>query len=241
MRTALLIAAAGLLIGASTSFAQSSSLFGNRGVNASSGSLSNGVGANQGNTPGNAGSMTGFTGAGAGSQQGFASGVGRSSSLAGRGNSGNFVGNSSSVASATGAGGQPGQAGGANRGGLSGGRNSLGGGLSRNNNGQQNRGNRNGGAASGAQSTPIRPVLVIAFDAASRTGASIESSLGSDIASATAQGRMAGFVINADSQGTVTLQGQVATESERRKAERLARLEPGVRNVVNKITVTEQP
>ncbi len=233
MRIAL-FATAALLIGASTTFAQSSSLFGNRGVTGSSGSLSNGVGANQGQSAfGNSGSMTGFTGASAGTQSGFASGAQVNGGLAGMSNSGNFVGNRALQSGTGGAGGRTGMA---TQGGLSG-RNSLSG--NRNISSQQNRGNQNRNAASGAQSVPIRPVQVISFDVAPRTGNSIEASLGSDIASAASQGRLPGLSVTADGQGTVTLSGQVATESDRRKAELMARLEPGVRNVVNRITVSE--
>jgi hypothetical protein len=45
------------------------------------------------------------------------------------------------------------------------------------------------------------------------------------------------FQIAVDGSGTVVLRGQVATESERRLAEGMVRLEPGVRNVRNLITI----
>jgi hypothetical protein len=45
------------------------------------------------------------------------------------------------------------------------------------------------------------------------------------------------FQIAIDGGGTVVLRGQVASESERRLAEGMVRLEPGVRNVRNLITI----
>ncbi|HVJ84488.1 MAG TPA: BON domain-containing protein [Caulifigura sp.] len=235
LRHTLLIAAAALFTAPSLVQAQSSSLFGNRGVTGSSGTLSNGVGGNRtgGGTgaAGNAGAMQGFTGATAGSQSGFLSGAqsNSGSGLAGAGNTG-FVGNRGSSASTQGA------AGGANR--NAAGRGGLGG-LSRGNAGQRNRGNQNRGAASGAQSTPVRPVMVMSFEPPVKTGQNLVTSIQSDLSSAVTQGRLPGIAIEADDQGTVTLNGHVATESDRRKAERLVRLEPGVRNVVNRITVQE--
>ncbi|QDT52967.1 BON domain protein [Caulifigura coniformis] len=232
-RHSWLIAAAALIAVPSAVQAQSSSLFGNRGVNASSGTLNNGVGAGNnagGGSFGNSGAMTGFTGATAGSQQGFASGAATSGGLAGTGNNGNFVGNRNSAASGTGSNG----AGAANRG-----RTSLNGGLSRNSNSQRNRGNQARGAANGAQSTPIRPVQVIAFTPPERSGASIQASLGADISSAATQGRIPGVAVEVDNLGTATIHGHVASESDRKKAERLVQLEPGVRKVVNRVTVAE--
>jgi len=55
-----------------------------------------------------------------------------------------------------------------------------------------------------------------------------------------AQGRLPDVAVNADAQGVVTLSGHVPSENDRRKAERLVRMEPGVRDVVNRITVQEQ-
>ncbi len=234
LRPTLLIAAAAMFAAPSLAQAQSSSLFGNRGVTGSSGTLSNGVGGNRTGTgaAGNAGSMQGFTGATAGNQTGFLSGAQSTSGsgLAGAGNRG-FVGNRGSSASTQGANGQLGGANrsAAGRGGLSG--------LSRANSGRQNRGNQNRGAASGAQSTPIRPVMVMSFDSPPKTGQNLVTAIQSDLSSAVSQGRLPGIAIEADDQGTVTLNGHVPTESDRRKAERLVRLEPGVRNVVNRITV----
>ena len=236
LRHTLLIAAAALFAAPSLAQAQSSSLFGNRGVTGSSGTLSNGVGGNRAgggtSAAGNSGSMQGFTGSTAGSQSGFLSGAQSTSGsgLAGAGNRG-FVGNRGSSASTQGANGQLGGAnrGAAGRGGLSG--------LSRANSGRQNRGNQNRGAASGAQSTPVRPVMVMSFDPPAKNGQHLVTSIQSDLSSAVAQGRLPGIAVEADDQGTVTLNGHVATESDRRKAERLVRLEPGVRNVVNRITV----
>jgi hypothetical protein len=240
IRHTLLIAGAALLVAPAAVQAQSSSLFGSRGVTGTTGTLNNGVGGNRtgtgANAAGNSGTMQGFTGATAGSQSGFLSGAQASGGLAGTGN-GQFVGNRNSAA-ARAAGGQAGAAGGARAG--ANGRNSLGGGLSRNNNAQRNRGNQNGGASGGAQSTPIRPVLVIAFDAPAKTGESIATSINADLSSAVSQGRLPGVAVVADAQGIVTLSGHVPTEGDRSKAERLVRLEPGVRDVVNRITVQEQ-
>ena len=116
----------------------------------------------------------------------------------------------------------------------------MGGGLNRNN-AQRNAGNQRRGAANGAQSTPIRPVQVIAFTPPVKTSQSIEASVTADIASAVSQGRIPGVAVSVDGQGTATLQGHVNTESDRKKAERIVQLEPGVRKVVNQITVAEQP
>ncbi len=88
--------------------AQSSSLFGNRGVSAGSGTLANGVGGGNANSSQQQG-VTGFLGTGAGSLNGFASGAQSQSAggLAGTG-AGTFVGNRNSAASAQGANGQAG-------------------------------------------------------------------------------------------------------------------------------------
>ncbi len=235
-RSCPLFAAAILLALPSISAAQSSSLFGNRGVTGSSGTLSNGVGANSSQSFGNSGSMTGFTGASASTQQGFAA-QGATSGLAGTGQRG-FAGNRLSAASTQGANGANGAAG---RGGVNGGgRNGLSSGM--NGLGQQNRnrGNQNRGASAGAQSTPIRPVQVIAFAAPQRTAENIESSINADVESAVSQGRISGVSVQVDAEGTATIEGHVATESDRRKAATLIGLEPGVRKVVNRVTVSGQ-
>lgn len=237
-RSRPLFAAAILLALPSMAAAQSSSLFGNRGVTGSSGTLSNGVGANNSQAFGNSGNMTGFTGQGASSQSGFASGVQSSGSMPGSGNR-NFVGNRNSAASTQGANG----ANGANaaRGGLNGGgRNALSSGMSRNGQQNRNRGNQNRGAAAGAQSTPIRPVQVIAFTPPQRTTENIESSINADVESAVSQGRIPGIAVQVDAEGTATIEGHVASEADRRRASTLIGLEPGVRKVVNRITVSGQ-
>lgn len=239
IRHTLLIAGAALLIAPAAVEAQSSSLFGNRGVTGTTGTLNNGVGGNRTGTgasaAGNSGSMSGFTGATAGSQSGFASGAQSSGGLAGTGN-GQFVGNRNSAAARNG---QTGTAGGARAGANN--RNALGSGLSRNNNAQRNRGNQNGGAAGGAKSTPIRPLMVISFDPPKKASTHIESSINADVESAVSQGRIPGVAVKVDDEGTATIEGHVATESDRRTAARLVGLEPGIHKVLNKITVSEQP
>ena len=109
--------------------------------------------------------------------------------------------------------------------------------MNRNSNSQRNRGNANQGNSS-AQSTSIRPMQRIAFDYTPRNSAAIESKLGSQISVLASQGKLLpGLSVVSGEQGTVTLRGQVGSESERRKAEIHARLEPGVRTVVNELSV----
>ncbi len=50
-------------------------------------------------------------------------------------------------------------------------------------------------------------------------------------------GILSGVSVVAGEAGAVTLKGEVSSDSDRRKAERLIRLEPGVRSVVNELTV----
>jgi hypothetical protein len=233
-RSRYLLAAAVFLAVPSLAQAQSSSLFGNRGVTAGSGTLKNGVGANNGTQSSNYGgngNVAGFTGNNASNQSGFATGAQANARMPGAG-TGNFVGNRNSAAAGQGANGQ-----GANRNGA-GGRNSLSGGLSRMNS-NRNRQNQNGGGNAASKSSPIRPTQVISFEPPAKTGEGIASSINSDIASAVAQGRIPGISVLADGAGNVTLNGHVATETDRRKAESLVRLEPGVRHIVNRITVQE--
>lgn len=236
----LMVGIAGLSVCSSSANAQSSSIFGNRGVTASSGTMSNGVGGNGGsqNAYGNSGSLTGFTGTNAASASGFASGAQVNGGLAGRSNTG-FVGSRNASNAAT----QNGQlnANGAAGRGAAGARNSLSSGMGRLGQQNRNRANQNGGASAGAQSTPIRPVQVIAFAPPQKTTQSIEASINADVESAVSQGRIPGVAVNVNTEGTATIEGHVATESDRRKAAALIALEPGVRKVVNRITVSEQP
>jgi len=228
-----LIAVALLLAVPSLAQAQSSSLFGNRGVQASSGTLSNGVSGNTsmsgGKSTGTQTGMTGFTGQSSQSQSGFASGAQPTSNMPGQ-STGSFVGNRNS--SAAGQGGQGGA-----RAGAAGGRNSLSG-LNRANQ-NRNRQNQNNGPAGGAKSIPIRPTQVIGFQPPVRTGEGITTAIKSDIASAVTQGRIPAISAVADANGSVTITGHVATEIDRRNAEALIRLEPGVQHVVNRITVQQ--
>jgi hypothetical protein len=201
--------------------------------------MTNGVGGNNASSQsayGNSGSLTGFTGTSASSASGFASGAQVSNGLAGRSNTG-FVGNRNSVNAAT----QNGQlnANGAAGRGAAGARNSLSSGMSRLS--QQNRNRNQNGASAGARSTPIRPVQVIGFAPPEKTGENIVASINSDIESAVKQGRIPGVSVNVDNGGTAVIEGHVATEADRRKAGTLIGLEPGVRKVVNRITVSEQP
>ena len=249
MKSQLLFATALVVLAGSQAQAQSSSIFGSRGVTGSSGTMSNGVGGQSSGGAGGAqgqgqsgfgasGSMTGFTGSTSSTQSGFLSGSAAGNGLAGQSNTGNFVGNRA-LGGQNGSVSMQGATGG--RGGAAGGRNSLSSGnrlsqQNRNRNSQQNR-----GASAGAQSTPIRPVQVIGFAPPQKTSENMVASINADVESAVKQGRIPGVSVNADPSGTVTLEGHVATESDRRKAETLIHLEPGVRKVVNRITVSEQP
>ena len=254
IRNHLIVAGAmlGAAFSASSAQAQSSSLFGGRGVQ-SSGTMSNGVsgsgsgGSNSSgsNAYGNSGSLTGFTGQSVSSASGFASGAQAGGALAGQ-SKGTFAGNRNAANAAT-QNGQMNQNGAtAGRGGAAGGRggaSSLGG-MSRSG-GQRNRGNTNGGGGGGnssPQSIAIRPMQRIAFDYVPRNLGNVETSLGSQVAAMSAQGKLMGNVaVRAGEDGTVILSGQVGSESERRKAELAAKLEPGVRSVVNELTVAPAP
>jgi hypothetical protein len=237
----LMVGVAGLSFWSSSAEAQSSSVFGNRGVTASSGTMSNGVGGGAGGSQsayGSSGSLTGFTGTNAASASGFASGAQVNGGLAGRSNTG-FVGSRNASNAAT-QNGQLNAAGAAGRG-AAGGRNSLSGGMNRLSQQNRNRPNQNNGASAGARSTPIRPVQVIGFVPPQKSSESIVASINSDIESAVTQGRIPGVAVNLSEEGTATIEGHVATEADRRKAATLISLEPGVRKVVNRITVSEHP
>jgi osmotically-inducible protein OsmY len=229
---------AGGLFAGTPAQAQSSSLFGNRGVQNSSNQLSGGVGAsNQQSSFGNTGTLSGFSGTSVGSQQGYASGLDAGSGLAGMANSGTFAGNRLSANAAQQAGGTGGaQGGAANRAGGAAGRNGSGlQSLNASRNAQRNRNNANrgGGASSG---TTVRPMQRMAFDYSPKTGTQIAAAVGTQVSLANA-GLVRGFAVEGGDNGVVTLKGEASTEADRRKAEVQARLEPGVRNVVNQITV----
>ena len=96
--------------------------------------------------------------------------------------------------------------------------------------------NQNQTGSSGPQ---FRPQLRIAFDYASFPRPEVSIALQQKFDRlVTRDSRIKSLFINTDSTGKVVLRGEVDSEETRRLAELLTRLEPGVREVDNQLTVT---
>lgn len=100
----------------------------------------------------------------------------------------------------------------------------------------QNRNNRNNSARQSQNS--IRPVQRIAFSFRPRTAAVINSALQSQLQRLSVRSpRFRGISFKLQEQGQVVLRGVAASESARKLATALVRLEPGVRSVKNEMTI----
>lgn len=143
-------------------------------------------------------------------------------------NAGRFVGNTNAAQ----------QTGGTNRN-LGGGR----GGGGRGGAGGGGRGGQNNGFGGGGVQRPlIRPVHRIAFNFSPSTRATISTNLQSQFRRITRTNSlrgMAGVNVNIGNQNRVTITGLVGSESDKKLAAALARLEPGVRGVINQLVVRQ--
>jgi hypothetical protein len=109
-----------------------------------------------------------------------------------------------------------------------------------NNNNNQGGGNNFGGLGGGANSTRIiRPQHRVAFTYIPVTTDAIESRLHTQIQESTASGgaALSGVTVNLDAEGKAILRGTVDSAETRDVVDALIRLEPGVRSVVNELTV----
>jgi hypothetical protein len=90
----------------------------------------------------------------------------------------------------------------------------------------------------GTSRQPIRARERIAFTFSAPEPASIDSALSARFAKlAVRYPVFAGLTTEADDDGRVTLRGEVPSDAEKRLAEILVRLQPGVRAVANELTV----
>jgi osmotically-inducible protein OsmY len=83
----------------------------------------------------------------------------------------------------------------------------------------------------------IRPQQKVAFEIPHRTETEIRTTLQTRFEGLTSNPALRGVAFDMNSEGIVTLRGEVATVSARQLAANLVRLEPGVRKVVNELTV----
>jgi hypothetical protein len=110
-----------------------------------------------------------------------------------------------------------------------------------------NRGNRNFDARSGAGGAgrnpqraraAIRPRQRIAFSYPIRAAETVNIELTRQLLEiAEVQTELAGVAVTIDDSGVATITGTVDTQEQRRLAELLVRLEPGVRSVRNEMTI----
>jgi hypothetical protein len=99
------------------------------------------------------------------------------------------------------------------------------------NNGMNRQGQNNN------QRRAVRPQQKIAFEVPRRTETEVRTTLQTRFDGLTQNAAMRGVTFDMDSDGIVTLRGEVETTSARQLAANLVRLEPGVRKVVNELTV----
>ncbi len=92
------------------------------------------------------------------------------------------------------------------------------------------------------QRRAIRPQFKVAFDETSMTPAvEIRSTLEPRFSSLSQSPSLRGVVYELDAEGVVVLRGTVDTPSQRRLAENVVKLEPGVKKVRNELTLNEPP
>ncbi len=106
---------------------------------------------------------------------------------------------------------------------------------------QQGRDDFNGGnqqsQAGANQRRAIRPQQKVAFDVPRRSETEIRSTLQTRFDGLSEQPALRGVTIHLDTDGVATLSGSVETASAKQLAANFVRLEPGVRKVVNELTV----
>jgi osmotically-inducible protein OsmY len=87
------------------------------------------------------------------------------------------------------------------------------------------------------QRRAIRPQQKVAFEIPQRTETEVRTTLQTRFDGLVQNPALRNVTFEMDSDGIVTLRGEVATTSARQLAANLVRLEPGVRKVVNELTV----
>ena len=87
------------------------------------------------------------------------------------------------------------------------------------------------------QRRTIRPQQKVAFDVPRRTETEIRSTLQTRFDGLSEQPALRGVTFHLDADGVATLSGSVETASAKQLAANFVRLEPGVRKVVNELTV----
>ena len=262
MRHLVVLAAAVLLPAAAS--AQSNSLFGTRGPStgalgstATMGGPSASGGSSFGGASGSSfggatGGASAFGGSSLGGQTGSTFGAGIGGAAGGLGNSAtgasplasqvNGFGTLGQTVGTTGFVGRANQAGGlvgsrtagqqTGLGNLGGAGNRLGG----NRNGGNSNGNQNGNSS--PPKLTVRPVQRIAFGYEAPTPAATRTAVTTRLASlSTRRPELTGVTVTVDDKGRHVLSGTVPSDSARGLAAALARLEPGVREVVDELTV----
>lgn len=118
-----------------------------------------------------------------------------------------------------------------------------GGGRNGNNNGNNNNGNNNfgGGGNQQAQQRRVRPQLKVAFPTPAIQTATVATTLQQRLSTheTLTAGSLKNVNLTMEEGGVVTLRGEVASQDARSLAAAMVRLEPGVRQVVNELTVAQ--
>lgn len=100
----------------------------------------------------------------------------------------------------------------------------------------------NGGGGYGSstsQQRVVRPRLESAFSYTPRPVQQVQTAVATQISRLPGP-QFEGVTVLLDEKGEVTLRGHLATDGERKLAAAMARIEPGVRNVTNEITVENE-
>lgn len=213
---------------ASTAYSQTQSMFGNRGPANQIGSNLRGSMVGRGTTFGATGGtgLTGqpLSGAAGSSTLGGRQQQGAGTGFVGRGDDGAFIGNNQRT-------GQQANRGNARRGGANLGNRAA---QRTGTNFGNDQPNRNGTTSQRV----IRPRQKIAFDFPRRPGTTVSSDLNVRYQQLSSSQRSFSEVsVTVDAEGTATLVGSVDSAESARLAELMARLEPGVRNVQNELTI----
>ncbi len=112
----------------------------------------------------------------------------------------------------------------------------------RQSNNGQNDNNQNGqGQQNQDPKRAIRPQFRVAFDELPRPTTEIRSTLQPRFDSLSQSPALRGVAYELDAEGVVVLRGIVDTPSQRRLAENVVKLEPGVKKVRNELTLNEPP
>jgi osmotically-inducible protein OsmY len=219
--------------GGRTSTGQSgSSGMGSMGSAASA--LGSSMGGSRGGTGSGTGSRTGSTAGGVQQPQfnsfgSVGNSIGQGSFVGRSDNSGRFVGQTQA--------GQQNAQGGMGLGRMGGG------GRNGNNNGNNNNGNNNfgGGGNQQAQQRRVRPQLKVAFPTPAIQTATVTTTLQQRLSTheTMTAGSLKNVNLTMEEGGVVTLRGEVASQDAKSLAAAMVRLEPGVRKVVNELTITQ--